>query len=83
MERALREANRDGQLNSSNPIPAFHVRWLNPHQVSASSARQALYSFPTEAVAEAGLQVASTWWFPVPRNIDPRGWRYASLRWFT
>ena len=83
MQKALDEVNAHGQLVPHLPRVPFACRWLNERQTSASGSRQLLFTFFTEPVAVEALRVASSWWFPVPREIDTRGWRFASVRWFT
>ena len=83
MSDGLRARNANGQLHSAQVVPVFACRWLSDRVVAASGARQALFTFYTPAVAEAGLETASSWWFPVRTDIDARGWRWAAIRWFT
>ena len=58
----------------------IHCRWMGG--LAASGRRQALFTCQDLASARQGFQASFSWWVPVETDIDARGWRMVSCRWF-
>ena len=61
-------------------IPRVHVHLLEGRANSGAS--MAVVTLQDAQWASIALEVAFEWKFDVPTDIDPRGWRRASVRWW-
>ena len=67
-------------FNVPMAIAPVHVRFLG--RPAASGRRQAIFTTQCLATARAGYQSCWNWWTAVPEEVDERGWRMVSCRWY-
>ena len=83
LEKNLREHLAERAL-SGQPLPAdssFVTRQVG--RAAASGCRQILITCQDKLAARVCMDIVHKWWTYVPEEVDPEGWRWCGVRWFT
>ena len=76
----LAQEHRRSAWGSWRQEPIVHVRPLgNP---ASSGSGQLLVTVTEYYAAMRAATFVHPWWVVVPTVIDPRGWRFVSLKWY-
>ena len=76
------QMNREGfgQRQHGQHSVQFTCRYIG--QPAASGRRQMVFTMWDYPSAMIIFNVMYRWWSKVPPNVDPRGWRWVSVRWY-